>query len=194
VAGVDTAEQRLDEPVDDLLAEPLLHQRPDARVAALERGRREDRVHRRPGETRLRDHPALGEHLQIGGDAHQGARHRQQLAARPEVRRGVRRVHEVVAETGGPGQLDGLRPPVQHRLGADVDDHAADLTETQLAADLARGLEHDDVGVRALRPHLGRGGQAGDATADDDDGRVRLTAHRRVTHRRATHRWDTVCT
>ena len=49
VAGVDPAEQRLHEPVDDLAAEPLLDQPADADVLAVEPGGRQRRAPARPG-------------------------------------------------------------------------------------------------------------------------------------------------
>ena len=52
VAGVDAAEQRLDEPVDDLAAEALLDQPADADVLAVEAGRRAAPRPGRPGPAR----------------------------------------------------------------------------------------------------------------------------------------------
>ena len=45
------------------------------------------------------------------------------------------RVHQVVAEPDLAGQADRFGPPVEHRLGADVDHDAADLRGAQAAAD-----------------------------------------------------------
>ena len=56
VAGVHPAEQRLHQPVDDLLAEPLLDEVADADVAVAELGRRQHRVQRRPGQPLRRQH------------------------------------------------------------------------------------------------------------------------------------------
>ena len=75
---------------------------------------------------------------QVERHTHQRARHRHQAAAVPEAGRDGGRVHQVVAEPDLAGQLDRLGPPVEHRLGADVDDDATDLGGAQAAADPRR--------------------------------------------------------
>ena len=106
------------------------------------------------------------------GHAHQRARHRDQAAAGPQVRRDRGRVHQVVAEPDLAGEADRLGPPVEHRLGADVDHDAADLGGAQAAADPRRGLQHDHLGLRQLLPEPVGGGQPGHAAADDGDDAV----------------------
>jgi hypothetical protein len=80
-------------------------------------------------------------------------------------------MHQIVAQTGNPRQSDRLRPPVQHRLGADIDQDATDLGALKLAADLWRALQDDDLGVRALLMQTSGRSEAGNAGTDYDDNR-----------------------
>ena len=175
MAGVDAAEQRLHEPVDDLLAESLLDEVADADVAVAEVGRRQHRVHRRTREALRRDHPV--EPTQVERDAHQRARHRDEAAAGPEVRRDGRRVHDVVLETDLTCKGDSLGSPVEHRLCTDVDDDAADLGGAQAASDPWRALEHDHIDVRKLQLDPMGCRQTRHSATDDSDDRSAAFRH-----------------
>ena len=135
-------------------------------------GRRQRRLHGGPGQRRRGRARRLASCLVVGRHAHERRRHRAHPAARPQPRRDGRRVHDPVTEPGLAGQLHCLGPPVQHRLGADVDHDPADLGELQLAADLRRGLEHRHLDVGGAASYRGRGRQPGDAAADHDDARA----------------------
>ncbi len=172
VAGVDAAEQRLDEPVDDLAAEPLLDQPADADVLAVERvagSPRPSRPGPGPRRTARRCRRARGRRpARPSACAASAAAARATRGSRswwPGARCGP--------PAGGPGQVDGLGPAVEHRLGADVDGDAADLGERELAAD-------GWVRPRAPRPPRRapstdgrRRREPGDAGADHDHARRR---------------------
>ena len=162
MAGVHPAQERLDQPVHDLVAEPAGDQVADREVLA----------HRQPGLLGLdprqplrRQDAGLTELGQVERHAHQRARQRPQPAAGPDPRGLDGRVHRLQPELAG--QVDALGPPVEHRLGADVDEHAADLGPAQLAAGLGSGLEHGDL-VAAQSQEVGRG-QPRDPAPDDHD-------------------------
>ena len=169
MTGVDAAEQRLDEPVHDLLAEPLLDQPADADVLVVDAGRRERGLHGDSGQPGRGEHAGGGELLGLGRHAHEGRRHRAHPAPRPQARGDGGGVHEPVAEPDLAGQGDRLGAAVQHRLGTDVHDDPADLGALQLAADLRRRLEHRHVDVRSAASYRSPGRQPGDAAADHDD-------------------------
>lgn len=67
-------------------------------------------------------------------------------------------------------QRNSLGPPGQHRLGADVDGHPADLSRQQLAADPWAGLEDEYVETGIAREVVGRR-QPGDAGSHHYDPR-----------------------
>ncbi len=70
-------------------------------------------------------------------------------------------------QPGLAGQPDPLGPAGEHRLGADVDEHPADLVAPDLAAGPVGRLEHDDVVPGASEVAGGR--EAGDPGPDHDD-------------------------
>ena len=123
VAGVHPAEQRLDQPVHDLVAEPAGDQVADRDVLV-------------DGDARAA-RPAT--RASPSSDSTPAARSSARSSGTPISERGsgrsaprvqirddcTARVHDLEAELAG--QVDALGPPVEHRLGADVDDHAADL-------------------------------------------------------------------
>ena len=174
VAGVHTPEQRLDEPVDDLTAEPCGHEGAE-RDVATDRGAGQHVVQRDPGQARQGDHPAGGQRAQVAGDAHQLSRgQRPHRSPAPHGRPGDSRVHDVVAEPGRVHQRERLRPPGEQRLGAGVHGDAGDLGQCQLAAD--RGGPFEDRHVHLARGPLEqreRGRESGDPAADHDDVRSR---------------------
>ena len=64
-------------------------------------------------------------------------------------------------------ESDRLGSAREQRLGADVDREVADPLLAQLAADAVRALQDHDV--RAGLGEVERGGETGDARADDRD-------------------------
>ena len=117
--GVDPAEQRLHQPVDDLAAEPVLDSQPTLTSWPSSVGRRQPALQRRPGPARRRRHAAVGERAQVARDAHQraaasAAAARATTGAAPMVAGCT----SVVAEPDRPGQVDRLGAPVEHRLRA----------------------------------------------------------------------------
>ena len=159
MAGVHTAEQRLHQPVDHLVAEPARHQVTDRDVVVERRGRAA-RPRRGPAPPR-RGRPDSRSSGRSQRHAHHRARQRPQRAAGPDPRRLDRRVHDLQPELAG--QRDAFRTAVEHRLRADVDHHAADLGPPELAAGLGRRLEHRDL-VAVRVEDVGRG-QPGQPTA-----------------------------
>ncbi len=108
---------------------------------------------------------ARGQVVEVERRAHQGARERTQLAARPDPGRRVGRVHNVQAQPAG--QLHALGATVEHGLRADVDDDSSDLEASELAADPIGTLDHHDLVARIGQ--VAGGGQPGDTGADDKD-------------------------
>ena len=102
-AGVHPAEQRLDEPVDDLVAEPGGHQVADGDVA-VDLGGRERRLGPDPGQPLVGQHAGGRELVQVERHAHQRARQRAQRAAGPHPRRRGRGVHDRRARARRPGR------------------------------------------------------------------------------------------
>ncbi len=93
--------------------------------------------------------------------------HRAQRLAGPQRgARGGGRL-EPVTEADGPRELDRLRPPGQHRFGAEVDGDARDLARAQLAAEAVRRLQDRYPHAAFEQPVRGR--QPRDAATDDDD-------------------------
>ena len=91
-------------------------------------------------------------------------------------RRRRHRVDQLVAETRGSGELEGLRTAGEHGLGSDVYRLAGDGGDAELAADLRRRFEHRHGRRRkAIADRPGRG-QARDATTDDHDFHVSPSA------------------
>lgn len=93
--------------------------------------------------------------------------HGAQGVARPDRSGGGGGWLEAVAESDGACQGDRFGAPGEHRLGAEIDPGAGDLTGHELAAEPLGGLQegHPQPG---LEEPVG-GGETGDATADDDD-------------------------
>ncbi len=181
--GVDAADQRIDQRLDDAAALSPLHQgseravaeRPAAIVAREHgvaqqpgrAGRPEDpRARRRPPPGRHAEHQSLGEGAEPAAGVHGGAR-------------GADR-DERVAEADLPAELRPLRSPPEEPVGADVDRGPGEDLRVQRAPEAPRRLEHDDprrsgVVDRAAGQLPGRG-QAGDPAAHHDDRRVRTRA------------------
>ena len=153
VAGVHPAEQRLDQPVDDLAAEPLLDQPADADVLAVERGWAAAPA---PGATRARPgsetHAAVGERPRSVGTPIRVRGMRPQRAARPQVRaESVAGCTSASPRPTSRASVDRLGTAVEHRLGADVDGDPADLGAGELAADGAEASSSTTSTCGAVR-------------------------------------------
>ena len=105
VPGVHAAEQRLDQAVDDLVAEPRCHQVAHGEVVARARWAA---AWLGPNlrQTLVAEHTRRGEAVDVERDPHQRARQRPELAAGPEPRRRGRRVDDLEPEL--PRQLHAL--------------------------------------------------------------------------------------
>ncbi len=165
--GVDAAEERVDEPLDHLAAEPPADQLADRDVLG-HRAAGEQQVQRDPVEPARRQQPGPGQRREVGRHPEQGpGRQRAQAAPAPHLGgagRGRDRLQAGRREQGQP-----LRHPAQQRVGALVDGPAGDLAAGHLAAEPATGLQQHDARVRALPADLERGRQPGDAAPDDGD-------------------------
>ena len=160
MTGVHATEQRLDQAVDDLVAEPGGDQLADGDVLAVGHGS--------PAVSwRSRSTPAS---LSTPEPATCST-----SAGTPITERGIGRSaplvqtdDEVVAgwTTSQPEllrEVDALGPARQHRLGPEVDPDPRDLAGEQLAADARTTLEHDHLAARGGQVAGGR--QARDAAA-----------------------------
>ncbi len=170
MTGIHAGEERFDQPVHHGVAEALGDEGTDRHVAgqrwpeALGAGAR--RLVRRQDADRRR---------RVGRHAHQCAgREGMEGAPAPDRRGHWAGVHDVGREPHLGEEVEGFRATGQHRLGADVDELAGDLSRAQLASGAVGGLQDDYVDVVVLQ-QLPRGGQSGDARADDD--------HRGLAHR-----------
>ena len=174
-AGVDAADERIDQRVDDASTELVRHEGADGTVADRPTGVG-------PGQHR------------VAGEAEHAARAQDAGAGRgPEPRRDPERVplgqraeasagphgraaggdrHERVRQPHLPAQVDGLAPAPQEAVGTDVDDPAPQLLALQRAAEARRGLHQGDGGCAGPTPaptgELPGRGQATDAAPDDD--------------------------
>ena len=159
VAGVHPAEQRLDEPVDELVAQAGGDQVAHGHVV----GDGGVGLVARAGQSLGAEHPADGQLVEVERHAHERARHRPQRATGPDggARRG--RVDEVGPERGGEG--DPLGATREHRLRTHVDGEAGDLRAAKLAAEHRGALQEQHVAPG--RGEVARRDQSGDSPTDD---------------------------
>jgi hypothetical protein len=166
-AGVDAAEQRVDETFDDLAAEAPADQVAD----------RDGLGHRLPGQPRLdgraqepgrREDAGPGERPQPGRDAADGpGRERAEPVPHPDPRLAGGGGDEVDAD--GLGEPRGVGDAGQPVVGAGLDGGAAQLAGEQLAAEPFGLLDDRDADGREGGADGVGGGEAADAAADDDD-------------------------
>ena len=153
-AGVDAAEQRLDQPVDHLVAEPLAHQRADRDVPVQRRSGGSVGLGPRPGAT-----PAGAEHA--GERRRPDGRHAEQVPAGSgcsavgQRRRTAWVVAGATSSVGQPERLDQLDAPPARRASIASAPMStswpASSTRCSLPPTAVAGLEHDDLVVRAAR-------------------------------------------
>ena len=139
-SGIDAAEQRVDQPVHHLLAEPTPDQLADRDVLGQRRVRPAGRLGLDPGQRRVAEHPAGPHRCQIRRDPdHRPGRQGVVGAPAVQQRRGGQGCdHRQPRLGGGP---DPFRAAGQHRLGAHVDPGAGHPHPVQLAADPVAGLQ-----------------------------------------------------
>ena len=199
MAGVELVERADLDPQPHALPEPLGHRLREPLVAAgdpvagqrLERGGVLEHLGIEPvstergGDLDTREHGlgrggrkvGSGHHLRHGGGCALARRPRHGAARGLELfgrARHAARLAHVVAHAGV-GELEaeagGVMPQdlvaVEHELGAALDHGAAGAVRPHAAADAVARLEHADVDA-AVR-ELGRGCEAGEPGADDDD-------------------------
>ena len=118
--GVHPAEQRVDEPVHDLRAEPGPHV-PGHRDVAVPVGRGQIRLPAGPVQPVGREQPGPAQLPGIRGHAHElpGGQPVHRPPA-PDPGRGGPRRHQLVAQPGRPDQSRALGPAGQQRLGSHV--------------------------------------------------------------------------
>ena len=127
VAGVDAADQRADQAVEHLVAEPG----PDgqAQGVALVAGRvpaGQQGLDGGPGLAPPREQAGAGHGRQAGRCAEHQARWQPvELPSRPDERGQARRGHQIVRQAELAGQLDRRRGPGQEHVGAALDARAA---------------------------------------------------------------------
>ena len=167
--GVDAAEQRVDEPLDNLPAEPAFEDRggvplgafrvagagpssDGSAVAAQSHARGRDRsaaaqeVEGRPGDPGSADDPGTGESLEVGRDAEDQAGGQGPKATPGEDRcRARRRRDEIFAQTDLAAQLRCARVPRQEIVRPEVDRAAPKLSGEDLAAEALIRLQDDDL-------------------------------------------------
>ena len=139
VAGVDAAEQRLDQPVDDLAAEPRRDQRADATSSAVERGRPAARASSAARASPAREStPLRRARAGRAGTPISGARQRAQRAAGPQRRArwspGARRRSPSPTRAAS-ATASGRRASIDSAPTSTAT--PADLADAQLAADAA---------------------------------------------------------
>jgi hypothetical protein len=169
-AGVDPAQQRLDDAVHQLLAHPPADPLGHRDVPGVGRVGGPRRVLPGPGQPPGRQQAGGGQLVEVGGHAHElPPGQRPDLAAGPDPGRGGARLAQLAGQAQLGDQPDALGPAGQQGLGAGVHLDAADLGDGQLPAQPRRALQHGhgQAGVAEQE----RGGQPGDAAADDDHGR-----------------------
>jgi hypothetical protein len=170
VAGVDAADERVDQALGHLVAEAAPHQGADGDVA-LGRVEGDGEVLGRSGQA-LRGHDARGGQLvEVGGDAeHLRLGQQPQRAPAPHVSPSRGGGHQVAVDAEGPAELDALGHAGQERVGGLVEGAAVERGRAQLAA-RGSGVDDDDRGP--ADGQLAGGHEPGDPGADDD----RVDAH-----------------
>jgi hypothetical protein len=173
VAGVDAADQRVDQPIQHLRAEPLLDERPEVVGGGM--AAPHERFEHRPRLARPAQQVRAGQRAEAGGHPqHQSVRDGVQRAVPPDVGPAGRGRHKVV-EAQLLGEVDGPGHPGEEGVGALVDrGQAGEGRGADLAAQPLVGLEHRhprrrDLAVADPVAEVVRRAQARDAASDDGD-------------------------
>ena len=185
-AGVDAAEQRLDQPVDHLVAEPLADQRADRRRPSASGGTASGRLGRDPASAGRGQHPAGRSAARSPGTPSTVPAGSGRLPPRLRTqRRGGQRVRP--ARRPRPSVLDQpARPPAggpasprrRRRTSAPASSTRRSLPPTGRRPPARRSRR-----PAGARRHPDGGGQAGDPAADDDHGaQPRASAATAIVH------------
>ena len=200
VAGVHAAEQRLDQPVDDLVAEP--------RADAARRPRRRRRPAGSAVSCAARSRPSAEQHargarpVEVERDAHAACAGSGRSAPRVHSRRrGRRRVHDLGRRGRRLGERRPPRAPGEHRLGAHVDRRRRPTVGQRGACRRRRASPRARRTRRPARGQVAGRGQAGDPAAHDGDAprqasgvvRARARTRRRGSARRGRSSGSTPC-
>jgi len=158
------------------VAEPGRHERGHRHIA-VPCGGREAEILPRPGHAVAGQQARAGQLGQVGRDAqHLAARQRAHPAPAPYPRRRGAGPGQLAFEAGRGDQPGALGPAGEQRLGTLIDHDPGDLTDAELATEPGRAFEHGDLARNLAQEE--RGGQPGDAAADDRDVRLPGIAHR----------------
>ena len=165
--GVHPAEQRVNEPVHDLLAEPGRHVTLHRHVAVPVRGGQPGLL-AGPLQPFGREEPGPAQLPDIRGHAHvlPGGQPVHRPPA-PDPGRGGPRRPQVITQAGRPDQSGALGPAGQQRLSAYVNPASRDLGQGQLPAGLPGPLQHDDPDRLVTQEERRR--EPGDPGSDDRD-------------------------
>ena len=166
-ACVHAAEQRIDQPVHEFLAEPRGHVAGDGHVAVA-RGRGQRGVGPGAGQPGSGEDPRAGQRVQVGGHPHQlPPRQRPQPLPGPYPGRRRSGQRQLAGQADRTDEVSALRAAGEQRLGACVDRDPGHLGDRELAAEPWRSLQegHRQAGVTQEE----RGSEPGDAAAHDDD-------------------------
>jgi len=185
VAGVDAAEQGVDQPLEDLSPEPPAHERAD-RLVALQPLPGKDEVHPRAHHAGRGEDARAQQVAGTGGQPRQEpCRQRAQRAARPHERGALAGGDEVLAETELAAQLDRAGRAAEQRIRADVERRACERHGPDPPARALRRVEDRDLRRVVGMGERPRGREPGDAGADDDD----AGAHRAAASRAPSPAW-----
>ena len=172
-ARVHAAEQRVDQPVDDLGAEPGADVLGDGDVAGLSG---QLGLVPRPRDALGGDDPGGRKLVQVGGHAHElPAGQRPHRAPGVDGGRGDAGRDKGVAKADCGDQLRALRPPGEQGLCPLVDGNPGDIGGSQLPADATRALEDGDPDPAV--PQIEGRGQSGNAATDHRHVRRRVNRH-----------------
>ncbi len=166
MTGVDTAEERLHEPLGHRRSQPVGDEGGDVAVLRLQAGRQlgADAV-----DLRRRQQAAQGP--RIGGHAHErAARQRVDGAPAPHLRRCAAGVDEVTGQPGPTHQVARLRASHEEGLRPHVEGPAGDGLAPQLAPDPVGDFEEGDPRGRVPAGDLLGRRQPADASPDDEVG------------------------
>ncbi len=176
VAGVDAADEGVDDALEHLVAEARADQLADRAVAlGPVTGQFAGRVGR-VVEVAAGDLDGLGRHQAAGGELVEVGGHAEDVglgqapqgAPHPEVGGGLVGADQLVEQAQLLAEVDRPRHAGEEGVRAQLDGQAGEGLRLDLAAEAVARLEQDDLGLGVLGQLVG-GGEAGDAAADDDD-------------------------
>ncbi len=112
--GIDTTEQRFDQPIEDLVTEPVANKRADGHIALEWPERRVARLSLDPGERCRAEYARCLQGPEVAGDSHhRSGRQRVVRTARPDLRREGERRDQLIVEAQRLDQLEPFGPASQ---------------------------------------------------------------------------------